>query len=109
VTSLLKVDVWSMESSSSRSPLSAKLVRWSSSCIRFRIVPSLAQAEPSCGGSEDAISRRIREASLQPRPLVVRRGPSVCVERRLNVQSEGESDTLTGIRFRRQSWDICAP
>jgi hypothetical protein len=75
-------------------------------------VPSLAQAEPRFGGRDDAISRRIREESLQPRPLVVTpiwRGPSVCVERRLNVQREGASDTLTGIRFRLQSWEICAP
>ena len=101
-----------MESSSSNSPDNAMCVRWSSSCIRFRIVPNLAQAEPRFGGSEDAISRRIREESLQPLPLVVTpiwRGPSVCVERRLNVQSEGASDTLTGIRFRLQSWEMCAP
>lgn len=60
----------------------------------------------------DAISRRILEESLQPWPLVVTptwRGPSVCVERRLNVQSVGASDTLTGIRFRLQSWEMCPP
>ena len=112
VTSLLKVEVWSMESSSSRSPDSAMCVRWSSSCIRWRIVPSLAQAAPRFGGRHDAISRRIREESLQPRPLVVTpiwRGPSVCVERRLKVQREEASDTLTGIRFRLQSWEMYAP
>ena len=75
-------------------------------------MPSRSQAGPSCGGSEDAISRRIREESLQPLPLVVTpiwRGPSVCVARRENVQSEGASATLTGIRFRLQSWEMCAP
>jgi len=112
VTSLLKVDVWPIESSSSRSPDRAACERWSSSWIRLRIVPRRSQAEPSCGGSMEAISRRIREESLHPRPLVVTpiwRGPSVCVERRLNVQSAGASATLTGIRCRLQSWEICAP
>ncbi len=63
-------------------------------------------------GSEEAISRRIREESLQPLPLVVTpiwRGPSVCVERRLNVQSKGASATLTGMRFRLQNLEMCAP
>lgn len=112
VMSLLKAEVWSVESSSSRSPERAGCVRWSSSWIRLRIVPSLEQAEPRFGGREEAISRRIREESLQPRPLVVTpiwRGPSVCVESRLKVQSEGASDTLTGIRFRLQSWEMCEP
>jgi hypothetical protein len=43
----------------------------------------------------------MREASLQPRPLVVTpiwRGPSVWVDRREKVQSWGESTTLTGMR-----------
>ena len=75
-------------------------------------MPSREQAAPSCGGKDEAISRRIREESLQPRPLVVTpiwRGPSLCVERRENVQSEGASATLTGIRFRLQSWEMCVP
>jgi hypothetical protein len=75
-------------------------------------VPSRSQAWPSCGGREEAISRRIREESLQPLPLVVTpiwRGPSVCVARRENVQSEGASATLTGILSRLQSLEMCAP
>jgi hypothetical protein len=74
-------------------------------------VPSRSQAGPSCGGREEAISRRIREESLQPLPLVVTpiwRGPSVWVARREKVQSAGASATLTGIRFRLQSWEMCA-
>lgn len=111
VTRALNADVWSVESSS-RLSVSARWLRWSSSWIRLRIVPRRAQAAPRFRGSEEAISRRIREESLQPRPLVVTpiwRGPSVCVLRRLKVQREGESATLTGIRFRRQSLDICEP
>jgi hypothetical protein len=67
---------------------------------------------PSCGGREEAISRRIREESLHPRPLVVTpiwRGPSVCVARRLKVQSDGASAIFTGIRFRLHSLEMCAP
>lgn len=67
------------------------------------------QAAPSCGGREEAISRRIRDESLQPRPLVVTpiwRGPSVWVERSEKVQRAGASATLTGTRFRRQREDI---
>jgi hypothetical protein len=69
-------------------------------------VPNLAHARPSCGGREEAISRLTLEDNLHPRPFVVTpicRGPSVCVERRENVQRFGASDTLTGIRFRLQS------
>lgn len=76
------------------------------------MVPSLEQAAPRWGGSEEAISRRMREESLQPRPLVVMpiwRGPSVWVERREKVQRVGESETLMGIRFRLQSWEMCVP
>jgi hypothetical protein len=112
VTSLLKAKVWSVESSSSWSPDRVRWASWSSSCIRLRIVLSRVQAEPNCGGREEAISRLIREESLQPRPLVVTpiwRGPSVCVERRLKVQRAGASDTLTGIRLRLQIWEIWAP
>ena len=111
VTRALKALVWSVESSS-RVSARERCERWSSSWIRLRIVPSREHAAPRFGGREDAISRRIREESLQPRPLVVTpiwRGPSVCVLRRLNVQSEGESATLTGMRFRWQSLDICEP
>lgn len=84
----------------------------SSSWIRLRIVPRRSQAAPSFGEREEAISRRMREDSLQPRPFVVTpiwRGESVYVERRLNVQRDGVSATLTGIRLRLQSWEICAP
>lgn len=108
--SLLNWEDWSI--SSSRSPDSARWERRSSSWIRRRIVPRRAQAEPSCGGREDAISRRIREESLHPRPLVVTpicKGPSVCVERREKVQRLGASATLTGIRFRLQRDEMWAP
>jgi hypothetical protein len=57
--------------------------------MRFLIVPRRSQADPRFCGREDAISRRMREASLQPLPFVVTpiwRGPSVCVERRENEQ-----------------------
>lgn len=80
--------------------------------MRLRIVPSRRHDSPRFLGSEEAISRRIREDSLQPLPLVVTpicSGPSVCVDRRENVQRLDASATFTGMRFRLQSCEICAP
>jgi len=57
----------------------------------------------------DAISRRIREASLQPLPDVVMpiwRGPSEWVERSVNEHKLGASTTFTGIRKRRHNADM---
>lgn len=54
----------------------------------------------------------MREASLQPRPLVVTpiwRGPEVWVERRVRVQRWGASTTFTGMRFRLQRSEMWAP
>jgi hypothetical protein len=71
-----------------------------------------AQADPRSGGRDEAISRRIREESLQPLPLVVTptcKGPSVCVASRENVQSCGASATFTGTRCLLQTFEICAP
>lgn len=92
------------------SPMSA--ARWSSSQMRLRIVPSLSTALPRFGGSDEATSRLMRDASLHPLPEVVMpiwRGPSECVERRVKVQRFGASATLTGIRSLRQRVDICVP
>lgn len=111
VTSLLKVEDWS-KSSSSRSPDRARWERWSSCCIRFLIIPNCSHALPIFGGREDAISRRILEASLHPLPLVVTpiwRGPSVWVARSVKVHRDGASATLTGIRLRLQRANMCAP
>lgn len=58
------------------------------------------------------MSLLILEASLQPRPFVVTpiwRGPSVWVERRVNVQRFGASTTLIGMRFFLQSVEMCLP
>lgn len=55
------------------------------------------------------ISRRIREANLQPRPEVVTpicRGPSEYVERSEKVHRFGLSVTLTGIRRRLQRFEM---
>ncbi len=114
VTNWLKLAFCAVTSSSSFSRMasSRSATRWSSSQIRLRMVPSLSTAPPSSGGSDDATSRRIREASLQPFPEVVMpiwSGPSVCVERRVKVQRFGASATLTGIRSLRHSVDICVP
>lgn len=111
VTSWLKVDFWAVASSSSPSRLgsSSSDARWSSSQIRRRIVPSFSTAAPRLGGSDEAISRRIREASLQPLPEVVMptcRGPSEWVESMVKVERLGASTTLTGMRRRRQTVDI---
>ena len=111
VTSWLKFDFCAVASSSSPSRVgsSSSDARWSSSQIRRRIDPSLSTAVPKLGGIDEAISRRIREASLQPLPDVVMpicRGPSEWVERRVKVERLGASTTLTGIRRRRQTVDI---
>lgn len=58
------------------------------------------------------ISRRIREASLQPLPEVVIpicKGPSEYVESSEKVQRFGISVTLTGIRKRRQRFEMLTP
>ena len=76
------------------------------------MIPKRAQADPRSGGRDEAISRRIREESLQPLPLVVTpicKGPSVCVASRENVQSCGASTTLTGTRCLLQTFEICVP
>ena len=55
------------------------------------------------------ISRRIREANLQPLPEVVTpicRGPSEYVESSENVHRCGISVTLTGIRRRLQRLEM---
>ena len=67
------------------------------------------QVSPRLGGSEETISLRIREASLQPFPEVetpICNGPSRWVERRENVQFLGESAQLTGIRRRLHNEEI---
>lgn len=54
----------------------------------------------------------MREASLQPRPLVVTpiwRDPSVWVDRRVRVQRWGASTTFTGMRLRLQRAEMWAP
>ena len=107
-TSLLNVAPCPILSSVSSS--SGNVPAPSASWTRFLISPRRAQASPRLWGREEEMSRRMREASLQPRPFVVTpiwRGPSVCVERRVKVQRDGESTTLTGIRLRRHSWEMC--
>lgn len=76
------------------------------------MLPRRSHAAPRLWGREEAISRRMREESLQPLPLVVMpiwRGPSVCVERRENVQSVGASTTLMGTRDRLQWVEMWRP
>ena len=113
--SWLKVGFWAGRSSSSFSgiegaPLSRDWwERWSSSHMRRRMVPRRWMVEPKFGGRREAISRRMRVASLQPLLDVVMpiwRGPSEWVEGRLKVQRLGASITLMGIRFRLHSVKI---
>lgn len=104
----MKVELCALESSSSFSALLSSN-RDCSSHARRRIVPRRSTAEPKLGGRLDAISRRMREASLQPLPDVVIpicKGPSECVERSVKVQRSGASVTLTGIRSCLHKLDI---
>lgn len=106
VTSLLKRASWPSESS----VLLSCAAYLSCSMMRRRTSPRRVHAAPRLAGSEAAISRRMREASLHPRPLVVTptcSAPSVCVDNRLNVHRCGASTTLIGMRFRRQSCAMC--
>ena len=114
VTNWLKVDFWAVVSSSSLSTLrsSRAWTRWSSSQIRRRMVPKRSIAKPRFGGRDEAISRLMRDASLQPLPDVVIpicRGPSEWVDSRVKVQRFGASVTLTGTRRRRHNDDISVP
>ena len=73
------------------------------------MVPSLSIPSPKFGGSEEAISRFIRDANLHPLPEVVMpicSGPSVYVVSSVKEQRLGVSVTLTGIRSRWQSLDM---
>lgn len=114
VTNWLKVGFWAGMSSSSFSAVveasSRVWERWSSSQIRRRIVPRRSTAEPKSEGRREAISRRMRVASLHPLPEVVMpiwRGPSEWVDGRLKVQRFGASRTLTGIRNLLQRVEMC--
>ena len=107
-TSWLNVGFWAVASSSSTSTSgsSEAWALWSSSHILRRTVPRRSTAVPKPGGSVEAISRRIRDASLHPLPDVVIpiwSGPSEWVERIVKEQRFGASTTLMGMRKRRHS------
>lgn len=118
LTSLLNCAPWSTESSRSAGAADAacddrdKEEEPSNSWTRRRTRPSVSHAAPRFAGREAATSRRMRLASLHPRPLVVTpiwRGPSVWVLRRESVQRWGLSTTLTGMRFRLQRAEMRGP
>lgn len=112
LTRALKVALCSPLSSSSSTATTADVAAWSSAWMRWRMVPRRWQAAPRLGGSEEAMSRRMREESLQPLPLVVMpiwRGPSVWVERREKVQRDGASTMLMGTRLRLQWAEMWRP
>lgn len=111
VTSLLKEAVCPVSSSSASRPSMESSAAWSSSHIRLLTVPSLSIAGPRSCGRADAISRLMRDASLQPFPDVVTptcSGPELCVDSSVKVQRFGASATLTGIRSRLQRLEMCA-
>lgn len=83
---------------------------WPSSHIDLLIFPNISTASPRFYGNNEAISRQMRDAVIYHFPeavIPIRGGPSECVERGMNVQRFEVSNTINGILFLLQSYEVC--